>query len=175
MNLSASPIRAVLQEKMVLSCGGGWQGCARDLVSVAGVWALSQDMTQPSAPLDEPGKTSLRQRLDDAVPQSTGVGPKAVQECVHMGKVPRLRDPELLTVVQLWLEQKSHGSHLSQVQHGWNQREWPLGLIPHKWQCQSCLLTAWILLTSPVFLSYPKGFRELKNQNNHSGCKVTGS
>lgn len=51
--------------------------------------------------LDEPGKISLRQCPDVAGPQSTGAGSKAVQECVHMGKVPRLRDPELLMFLQL--------------------------------------------------------------------------
>lgn len=99
MNLCASPTRAVVQEEMSLRCGGGWQGCAWDLGSVAG--ALCQDVTQPSAPLDEPGKTSLRQCLDAAGPQSTGAGLRAVQDCVHMGKVPRVRDPELLMVLQL--------------------------------------------------------------------------
>lgn len=82
-----------------LRCGGGWQGCSWDLGSVAG--ALCQDMTQPSAPLDEPGKRSLRQCWDAAGPQSTSGGLKAMQVCVHMGKVPRLRDPELLKVLQL--------------------------------------------------------------------------
>lgn len=52
MNLSASPRRAVVQEEMPLRCGGGWQGCGWVLGSVAG--AHWQDVTQPSAPLDEP-------------------------------------------------------------------------------------------------------------------------
>lgn len=98
-NLSASPTRAMLQQEMALRCGGGWQGCAWDVGSAAG--ALCQDMTQSSAPQDEPGKTSLRQCLDAAGPQSTGAGLKAVQECVHMEKVPSLRDPELLMVLKL--------------------------------------------------------------------------
>lgn len=95
--LSRKPLRqphkGCITGKVPMKCGEGWQQCAWDPVSTAGVPALCQGTAQLNAPPDEPGEMSVKQGLDAAVPQGTGAGLKAAAEMCSDGERTSSRIP----------------------------------------------------------------------------------